>query len=183
MQSDGNFVVYRGSTALLSTPTFGPNHRVVLQTDGNLVVYSATGRALWSSRSAGTGGDRLTMQTDGNLVIYRGAYPATWSWRTGPIVLGPIGDDYPYRSAPPVQLDPWGFRVRIAGASWAASQHGDKVPFRSTTGGCIWGAPYTWDDTASALGYLVIGPVRPRPRGPDRSGTQGPCRLGCGPAR
>jgi surface antigen len=159
MQSDGNFVVYRGSTALWSTRTFGPNHRVVLQTDGNLVVYSATGRALWSSRSAGTGGSRLTMQTDGNLVVYRAAYPATWSWRTGPIALGPIGDDYPYRSAPAGQLDPWGFRVRSAESfvAWRLNNV-NKVPFRSTTGGRTWGAPNTWDDTAAELGYRIIGP-------------------------
>lgn len=158
MQSDGNFVVYRGSTALWSTRTFGPNHRVVLQADGNLVLYSATGRALWNSRSVGTGGSRLRMQTDGNLVVYRNTYPATWSWRTGPIALGPIGDDYPYRSAPAGQLDPWGFRVRSAESfvAWRLNSV-NKVPFRSSTGGRTWGAPNSWDETADALGYLTFG--------------------------
>ncbi len=32
----------------------------------------------------------------------------------------------------------------------------NKVPFRSTTGGQRWGAPDTWDDIATTLGYTVF---------------------------
>ena len=54
---------------------------LVLQSDGNLVLYSGTGRALWSSRTVGSGATRLIMQSDGNLVLYRGSV-AVWNTRT-----------------------------------------------------------------------------------------------------
>ncbi len=40
------------------------------QTDGNLVLYDASSRALWSSRTHGRLAGRTIMQSDGNLVIY-----------------------------------------------------------------------------------------------------------------
>ncbi len=46
-------------------------YRAILQGDGNFVVYTFKGQAVWST---GTGGklnpSNLTMQTDGNLVLY-----------------------------------------------------------------------------------------------------------------
>ena len=49
MQSDGNFVIYAGSTALWSTKTNGANGaQLVLQSDGNLVIYAPT--AAWSTK-------------------------------------------------------------------------------------------------------------------------------------
>lgn len=48
MQSDGNLVLYRDGVARWSTGTWGnPGARLVLQPDGNLVVYSAAGAPLW----------------------------------------------------------------------------------------------------------------------------------------
>lgn len=48
MQSDGNFVVYRGTTALFATGTQGnPGARLVVQNDGNVVVYSSADQPLW----------------------------------------------------------------------------------------------------------------------------------------
>jgi hypothetical protein len=44
--------------------------RLVLQGDGNLVLYNKNGKALWASGTAGNAGDRLEVQTDGNLVVY-----------------------------------------------------------------------------------------------------------------
>lgn len=46
--------------------------RLILQSDGNLVLYNKNGKALWSSGTAGNAGDRLEVQTDGNLVVYNG---------------------------------------------------------------------------------------------------------------
>jgi hypothetical protein len=44
--------------------------RLVMQTDGNLVLYNDAGRALWFSGTAGNPGAYLAMQAgDGNLVI------------------------------------------------------------------------------------------------------------------
>lgn len=71
MQGDGNFVVYRGNTALWNTHTWNnPNAQFLLQTDGNMVVYDFSGRAKWSSRTNNKGAWRLYMQGDCNLVLY-----------------------------------------------------------------------------------------------------------------
>ena len=77
MQGDGNFVVYGPSGARWNTGG-GPAIRIVMQGDGNLVAYSPT-RATWSSRTAISHNDRLAMQSDGNLVIYDGSSTALWS--------------------------------------------------------------------------------------------------------
>jgi hypothetical protein len=53
MQSDGNFVIYRGNTPLWNSNTAGhPYATLVMQNDGNAVIYH-NGVALWST---GTGG-------------------------------------------------------------------------------------------------------------------------------
>lgn len=54
-------------------------YRFTFQPDGNAVVYAPGNRALWSSRSAGTGGTRVVLQTDGNLVVYTASGRAVWS--------------------------------------------------------------------------------------------------------
>jgi hypothetical protein len=52
MQTDGNLVVYSGNTALWSTDTYEyAGSKVVMQSDGNLVVYAPGGGALWASNS------------------------------------------------------------------------------------------------------------------------------------
>jgi hypothetical protein len=43
--------------------------RLIMQGDGNLVLYNHNGKALWSSGTFGNVGDRLEVQTDGNLVV------------------------------------------------------------------------------------------------------------------
>ena len=45
-------------------------YRLVMQGDGNLVLYVEGGAALWSSDTFGTGSDRAVMQGDGNFVVY-----------------------------------------------------------------------------------------------------------------
>lgn len=63
------------------------NMRLAMQTDGNLVIYASSGKAVWTSGTYGTGSNnRLTMQTDGNLIIYTAANKAVWAshtWNTG----------------------------------------------------------------------------------------------------
>jgi nucleoid-associated protein YgaU len=50
LQSDGNFVVYKGESAAWSTETNGKNaDRLVVQADRNVVLYGTDGSALWSS--------------------------------------------------------------------------------------------------------------------------------------
>jgi hypothetical protein len=51
----------------------------VMQSDGNLVLYSPT-TYLWASWTQSHSGDYVLMQGDGNLVIYRqGGAPADWA--------------------------------------------------------------------------------------------------------
>ena len=58
------------------------SYRLVVQGDGNAVVYASGGRAIWNSRTAGQSGVRLVMQSDGNLVLY-GVRGALWNTRSG----------------------------------------------------------------------------------------------------
>ncbi|MFE4630893.1 hypothetical protein [Streptomyces mirabilis] len=112
LRDDGNLVVYRagstapggalwssGSYARSQTIASGQNMkagwwtqsrytRLVMQNDGNLVMYrKRDGAAIWSSRTSGHPGAYAIMQTDGNLVIYTstggpGKGGTLWSTRT-----------------------------------------------------------------------------------------------------
>ena len=56
---------------------------LVLQRDGNLVVYAAdSGHPLWSSRTAGKTVDMAVMQSDGNLVLERSDGLPIWATAT-----------------------------------------------------------------------------------------------------
>jgi hypothetical protein len=50
------------------------------QTDGNMVIYTNTGRPIWASGTAGRGAAKLVMQDDGNLVAYIASGPI---WASG----------------------------------------------------------------------------------------------------
>jgi hypothetical protein len=70
-QGDGNLVLYRLSDGypLWATNTFTPGV-VEMQHDGNLVIYSSGGSAIWWTGTVGYPGARLAVQSDSNLVIY-----------------------------------------------------------------------------------------------------------------
>jgi hypothetical protein len=42
-----------------------------MQADGNLVLYTPGGKAVWASSTSGSPGSYLIAQNDGNVVIYR----------------------------------------------------------------------------------------------------------------
>jgi hypothetical protein len=82
MQGDGNLVLYNAAKeALWSSQTSGPGNYAAMQTDGNFVVYSG-GTALWNSMTSGFSGAYLQLQDDSNLVIYQGS-TALWDWGSG----------------------------------------------------------------------------------------------------
>lgn len=56
----------------------GDRYTLVMQDDGNLVVYTAGSNALWNSRTFGNPGAYAAMQADGNLVVYSAAGKALW---------------------------------------------------------------------------------------------------------
>ncbi|MGW1917253.1 hypothetical protein ACWCQS_42960 [Streptomyces sp. NPDC002076] len=93
VQDDGNIVVYEqaSTTPLWASGTYarrqtiasnatlkpgwwtqGTYTRLVMQMDGNLVMYRRRdGAAIWSARTSGHAGAYAVMQTDGNLVVYK----------------------------------------------------------------------------------------------------------------
>src|SRR5690606_34699025 len=80
MQDYGNFVLYKSddfsaSNAFWASQTGGIGNgpfRLIMQNDGNLVVYDKNYKPTWDSNSwnAGAAQYRLVMQDDRNLVIY-----------------------------------------------------------------------------------------------------------------
>lgn len=80
-QTDGNLVVYDGTTAKWASNTNGrPVGRAIMQTDGNLVIYGPNNAFIWNSGTVSPG-SKLIMQDDGNLVIYRA--DGSFLWNTG----------------------------------------------------------------------------------------------------
>lgn len=78
-------------------------YRLVMQTDGNLVMYAAGGRVRWHSWSFGNPGARAVMQGDGNFVVYSSAGSPLWHSRTwnnpgSRTVVQPDGNLVVYRS-------------------------------------------------------------------------------------
>ncbi|MFD7437541.1 mannose-binding protein [Streptomyces sp. NPDC059861] len=70
MQTDGNLVVYNeDDKPLWASMTFGSNHRAIFQQDGNLVIHNGDDRPVWASRSHGNDGAQLVLQADAKVVI------------------------------------------------------------------------------------------------------------------
>jgi hypothetical protein len=101
LQDDGDLVVRSGQTVVWNTDTAtaGGGSRLFMQNDGNLVLYNARNRPMWSSVyglasppsiaapiSVGAGFSLLSddgnyraiFQSDGNLVVYNGVGAPTW---------------------------------------------------------------------------------------------------------
>ncbi|MEV6171948.1 mannose-binding protein [Streptomyces sp. NPDC051954] len=80
MQTDGNLVVYNElGKAIWASMTFGQNHRAIFQQDGNLVIHNADDRPIWASQSHGHDGAQLVLQGDAKVVI---VYNGSVIWST-----------------------------------------------------------------------------------------------------
>jgi hypothetical protein len=83
MQTDGNLVLYGPDGPTWWTGTNGgSDRRMVMQPDGNLVVYNGANQALWASNTSGNPGSTLSLQNDGNLVIVSCAGAPIWTSNT-----------------------------------------------------------------------------------------------------
>ncbi|QJT05905.1 protein kinase [Streptomyces asoensis] len=73
MQQDGNLVIYdQDHKARWAAMTSGEGNTARFQADGNLVVYNSGGQPVWASRTNGHPGAVLVFQADGNVVIKSG---------------------------------------------------------------------------------------------------------------
>ncbi len=98
-QTDGNVVLYNAASGapVWSTGTYGQaTAALIIQGDGNLVLYSAAGTPLWSSNTSGQNNAVAVVQDDGNLVVYAAGLRAVWSTDTsnaGTPGCGSLGTD------------------------------------------------------------------------------------------
>jgi hypothetical protein len=56
--------------------------RATMQADGNLVLYSPSGDAVWASGTDGNSGASVVLQDDRNLVIYGADLGLLWATDT-----------------------------------------------------------------------------------------------------
>lgn len=73
-----------GERLLMDKPLWSGDKRFFLlyQSDGNLVLYTKAGSALWASHTQGTSVGSVDMQGDGNLVMYDAGVKPRWSSKT-----------------------------------------------------------------------------------------------------
>lgn len=80
LQEDGNLVLYSPTRALWASGTNGRRvDNLSLLANGNMVLHDNDGNIAWQSRTGGRGPSQLIMQADGNLVLYSPSGP---SWYT-----------------------------------------------------------------------------------------------------
>ncbi len=82
MQTDGNLVVYDANgRAQWASGTYLPNSYLRVQPDGNVVVYDSEDNFPQWTAAVNSPGAQLAMQNDGNLVLYSSAQVALWDSR------------------------------------------------------------------------------------------------------
>lgn len=83
LQYDGNAVLYnRAGRALWHTKTNGKPSSFLFMAPGGWLTVSAGQTYLWSSNNAGSAGAYLAVQDDGNMVIYSRDDVALWATNT-----------------------------------------------------------------------------------------------------
>ena len=88
LQEDGNLVLYNMTSSttpvpIWSTGTFLTSGAMLLmQGDGNLVLFDAQANGIWSSGQTGKSGASFVVQTDGNLVEYDSSGHSFWASNT-----------------------------------------------------------------------------------------------------
>lgn len=83
LQSDGNCVLYGDNKPLWWTGVRPGVDQAVMQSDGNFVLYKPGEGAVWASDTAGHPGSYLALQNDANLVLYwKVGGSALWSSET-----------------------------------------------------------------------------------------------------
>jgi hypothetical protein len=79
MQADGNMVLYSPNRPIWWTGTQNTGATLfVIQADGNMVIYTPT-RYVWASWTQNRGAKTLFLQDDGNLVMYDTNFRPVWN--------------------------------------------------------------------------------------------------------
>lgn len=83
LQPDGRLSLSHNYQPRWQTNAAGsePRH-LVMQHDGNLVLYNINNQPLWFTGTGGNPGARLVLQVDGNLVLYSNGGVPLWSTQT-----------------------------------------------------------------------------------------------------
>lgn len=87
MQSNCNLVLYRRSRPLWDSNTAGLGRNCIftLQSNGNAVLYTGDGSAVFSTRTGNLydGDHFIIVECDGNVVMYNGSGKMLWQTGTG----------------------------------------------------------------------------------------------------
>lgn len=80
-------------------------YKLVMQGDGNLVLYGHNLRPMWASGTPSSGANRVVMQGDGNLVLYTASNQPVWASHTpgngvSNLVLQDDGNLVIYKNSP-----------------------------------------------------------------------------------
>lgn len=62
--------------------SMGGRYQLIMQKEGNLVLYTAGNKPVWASPTDGNPGARVDMQKEGNLVIYNAGNKPMWATPT-----------------------------------------------------------------------------------------------------
>jgi hypothetical protein len=83
-QNDGNVVLYQNGVALWHAGTNGQStSALVMQADGNLVLYRPNGSAVWHTQTHGHSTGALVVADDGNLIVLGPNWSVLWQSYTG----------------------------------------------------------------------------------------------------
>lgn len=103
--------------------------RLLMQTDGNLVLYRGS-TPLWSSRTQNNPGAGAVMQSDGNLVVYSSAATGRrtlFDTGTGGIEQGPVGP-FPFLEVEDTEVSVnIAFEDSAGYARWGSNWTSDRV--------------------------------------------------------
>ncbi|HEX7288579.1 MAG TPA: RHS repeat-associated core domain-containing protein [Candidatus Angelobacter sp.] len=79
LMDNGNLEIYDRQLGQITFQSFtwgNTGAYLVMQNDGNLVIYSVSGVALWASGTNGSGANVATLENDGRLILYSTVWSA-----------------------------------------------------------------------------------------------------------